>query len=91
MSPWRRERVGTEKGGQHDLGVGHSWEHSLGRGVSLKLEKKHVGLGFAEKPELQSGTPYNGLPWELRWQRICLQCRKPGFNPWVRKIPWRRK
>ena len=18
-------------------------------------------------------------------------CRKPGFNPWVRKIPWRRK
>ena len=23
--------------------------------------------------------------------RICLQCRRPGFNPWVRKIPWRRK
>ena len=23
--------------------------------------------------------------------RIHLQCRKPGFNPWVRKIPWRRK
>ena len=20
-----------------------------------------------------------------------LQCRRPGFNPWVRKIPWRRK
>ena len=20
-----------------------------------------------------------------------LQCRKPGFDPWVRKIPWRRK
>ena len=20
-------------------------------------------------------------------QRICLQYRKPGFNPWVRKIP----
>ena len=19
-----------------------------------------------------------------------LQCRKPGFDPWVRKIPWRR-
>ena len=25
----------------------------------------------------------------LRWQRICLQCRRSGFNPWVRKIPWR--
>ena len=22
---------------------------------------------------------------------ICLQCRKPGFDPWVRKIPWRRE
>jgi len=21
----------------------------------------------------------------------CLQCRRPGFNPWVRKILWRRK
>ena len=27
----------------------------------------------------------------LRWSRICLQCRRPGFNPWVRKIPWRRE
>ena len=22
---------------------------------------------------------------------VCLECRRPGFNPWVRKIPWRRK
>ena len=22
---------------------------------------------------------------------ICLQCERPGFNPWVRKIPWRRE
>ena len=22
---------------------------------------------------------------------ICLQCGRPRFNPWVRKIPWRRK
>ena len=22
--------------------------------------------------------------------KICLQCRSPGFDPWVRKIPWRR-
>ena len=21
------------------------------------------------------------------WQRICLQCRRPGFDPWVGKIP----
>ena len=23
--------------------------------------------------------------------RICLQCRRHGFNPWVRKILWRRE
>ena len=22
---------------------------------------------------------------------ICLQCRRPGFDPWVGKIPWRRQ
>ena len=27
-------------------------------------------------------------PW---WLKICLQCRRPGFDPWVWKIPWRRK
>ena len=32
-----------------------------------------------------------GLPWWLRQSRICLQCRRPRFNPWVRKVPWRRK
>ena len=32
-----------------------------------------------------------GLLWWLRWWNVCLQCRRPRFNPWVRKIPWRRK
>ena len=31
-----------------------------------------------------------GLPSWLRQWRMCLQCRIPGFNPWVGKIPWRR-
>ena len=26
-----------------------------------------------------------------QWLRVCLQCRRPEFNLWVRKIPWRRK
>ena len=29
-------------------------------------------------------------PWWLSWWRICLQCRRPGFDPQVGKIPWRR-
>ena len=27
-------------------------------------------------------------PWWLRWWRICLQCGRPRFYPWVGKIPW---
>ena len=32
-----------------------------------------------------------GLPLWLRRERICLQCRRPRFDPWVGKIPWERK
>ena len=32
-----------------------------------------------------------GLSLWLRWQRICLQCGRPGSNPWVGKIPWRKE
>ena len=33
-------------------------------------------------------TPvFLGLPWWLRWQRICLQYRRPRFDPWFGKIP----
>jgi len=32
-----------------------------------------------------------GLPWWLRWQRICLQCQRPMFNLWVGKMPWKRE
>ena len=31
------------------------------------------------------------LPWWLKWERICIQCRRPGFNPCVGKILWRKK
>ena len=24
-------------------------------------------------------------------ERICLQCRRAGFGPWLRKMPWRRE
>ena len=27
----------------------------------------------------------------VRWERICLQCRRPWFDPWVRTILWRRE
>ena len=39
-----------------------------------------------------------GYPVQYSWAslvaqlvRICLQCGRPGFKPWVGKIPWRRE
>ena len=32
-----------------------------------------------------------GIPWWLHQFRDCLQCRRPRFDPWVGKIPWRRE
>ena len=34
----------------------------------------------------QNSVP-SRIPWWLRHYRICLQCRRPRFNPWTRKIP----
>ena len=34
---------------------------------------------------------FQGFPWWLRWQSVCLQYRNPGFDSWVGRIPWRRK
>ena len=36
-------------------------------------------------------THTQGLPWWHSGLRICLECRGPNFDPWVGKIPWRRK
>ena len=40
-------------------------------------------------------THFSILAWEIPWTEElvidCLPCKKPGFNSWVRKIPWRRK
>ena len=33
----------------------------------------------------------SGLPLWLSWYRIRLQCGRPGFDPWVGKIPWGRE
>ena len=34
---------------------------------------------------------HTGVPWWLSGKESTCQCRRLGFNPWVRKIPWRRK
>ena len=33
---------------------------------------------------------FMGFPCGSNDKKICLQSRRPGFSPWVGKIPWRR-
>ena len=48
-----------------------------------------------QKDPLEKGkAPHSsvlGLPWWLCWWRIHLQWGRLGFDPWVRKIPWKRE
>ena len=32
-----------------------------------------------------------GLPWWLSGKESACKCQRPGFDPWVVKIPWRRE
>ena len=45
----------------------------------------------AVSQRLCSSNSHFGLPWWLRQLSVCLQCGRPGFDPCIRKIPWRRK
>ena len=37
------------------------------------------------------GTKLRGLPRWCYSKELACQCRRHGFSPWVRKIPWRRE
>ena len=61
-----------------------------------RKRESRMEFGFDLRITLQtfvvqtSGTG-TGLPWWLSSKDFTCQCRRHGSNPWVRKIPWRRK
>ena len=38
-----------------------------------------------------SGASSRPRNWTQVFHSVCLQCGRPRFDPWVGKIPWRRK
>ena len=86
--------------GDHWIYRGVCWGNFCEIPFSLIKMERHMGRNplllcltlpttiMAHSYFLGGGT---GLPWWLRWERICLQCRRPGFNLRFRKIPWRRE
>ena len=41
--------------------------------------------------EIAPGTWLSRFPWWLHGKEFTCQCKRCRFDPWVRKIPWRRK
>ena len=67
--------------------------HILWVSLSYK-ETSHIGLGvtlWTHLTLITSSKISAGLPLWLKWWRVGLQSRRPGFDPWVGKIPWRRE
>ena len=49
-------------------------------------------VGSAALKQAQRGlATWQGFPVGSDGKESVCQCRKPGFDPWVGKIPWRRK
>ena len=46
----------------------------------------NVEIDFCSEGIIRKITS-TGLPLWLSWYRIRLQCRRPGLDPWVGKIP----
>ena len=55
-----------------------------------KVETLALPLRWGAR-RMQSGVEECGLFWWLRQQRNFPQCRRPGFSPWIGKIPCRRE
>ena len=63
------------------MGADRTWP-GIKNNYTVHLKKKHYLILL---------TAWQGPLLWLGWWRICLQCRRPGFDPWVGKIPWRRE
>ena len=46
---------------------------------------------FFDMEELLPQALHHGLPWWLSIRESACQYRRPGFDPWVGKIPWSRE
>ena len=93
-----RRRSGWQRMRWHQWLDGHAFEQAPGVGDGKPDVLQSMGsqrvrcewateLNWTDNNDTKIHETFHilrGLPW------ICLQCRSPGFNPWVGKIPWRK-
>ena len=79
----------------------HSYMPRLGASLVAQLVKNPPAMPETSVQFLgQEDSPREGIGYPLQYSwvsqvaqtiKICLQCRRPGFDPWVAKILWRRE
>ena len=88
-----RQWVQISLGRHHDLGWDGTlqWNHSPKR--ELKLSAGHSSSSLGKKSFIYGGgvSYLSGFPGGTSGKESTCQCRRCGFNSWVRKIPWRKK
>ena len=58
---------------------------------AVEMTNKLKGLDLIERDPVELCAEIQDFPDGSHGKSICLQCGRPGFDPWVRKTPWRRK
>ena len=69
-----------------------SWRYRQGANsfpYNITKLSSRKGTSFYISTNKMQGNCF--YPWWLGRFRICLQCRRPRFDAWVRKIPWRKE
>ena len=78
----------------HGLGLCPlTWQEALSMCDSIKHVRMRNDSGLFRWMHCHYKSPFKrgALRRWLRWSRICLQYRRPRYDSWVRKIPWRRE
>ena len=84
--PGKGEPRGLPSMGSHR--VGHDWSDLAAAAAAAYFKHCHlVSPAGRPSPQLPFSSPLDYFPGG---SRICLQCRRHSFNPWVEKIPWRK-
>ena len=81
---WQRMRWLDGITDSMDVSLGELWELVMDR------EAWRAAIHGVAKSRTRL-SDWTELNWWLIRSRIQLQCRRPRFDPWVGKIPWKRK
>ena len=104
--PWTVQSIGWQKSLTRPSNFHFSLPVTLTISKIFSEAQRHRGIALpfsfscclnysrAEKKNTHRSHQYIGTSRVIQWERTRLaiqELKRPGFNPWIRKIPWRRK